>query len=125
MKKEEVMDDFDAYDKICSLVYVELWNYAQLHNNTIQLKDFDPKDFDCRLVYGVARNLQNVYGFNIIIEGKKLQFLFKRKYKNVKIVRRLEEGIDIPTLVNHIFEFCEMPKDIVKDIVSQYYKELS
>ena len=118
----DTADKYATYDAICALAYKELFCYARDHDGNINLKSFNPKDDDCKFLFAVARNLQGIYNFNITLEVKKIQIIFNKKYRNIKTQKEMDEGIDIHTLVNHIFIHCEKPKDILPEILNEYYK---
>lgn len=114
--------NFKQYDEICTTTYRELYGFAIQHDGQIIIKNFNPRDPLYKFVFAVARNLQALYNFKIILEISKIRILFKKKYRNVTAIKKIEDGIDVKTLVYHICEYYEQPSSIIEEIFNAYYK---
>ena len=116
------MDNYQTYDQICYALFTDITNYALSHEKVIHIKGYNPKDYDHKLIFAIAKSLQGIYDFQIEIEYPKWKTIFQKKYKNVSVKKQISDGIYPNTLANYACEWHELPKTIIKEIYDTYYK---
>lgn len=104
-------------DLFMNKTFINLYSIAKRNNETIILKNFDPKNIQHLYLFEVAQVVNNFFRYKIILNMPLYKKLFNKKFWKIKVKRKVKSGIDI----NEFLTFTS--KDMEVDIKS-LYKEL-
>ena len=107
---------------------------GEIGNDILKTDTFSPiiiifsfKNKQDLFLFNIASILHNLYGYEIFLEAKFLEFAKYKIYtKHSKFIRRktkLENGINIENFLNHIADAQKVDRDIWNKIYDEFFKE--
>jgi hypothetical protein len=104
-------------DLFMNKTFINLYSIAKRNNETIILKDFDPKNIEHLYLLEVAQVVNNFFRYKIILNMPLYKKFFNKKFWKIKVKRKVKSGINID-------EFLTFTSKNMEIDVKSLYKEL-
>lgn len=118
------MNNEKYYNQLSEICLINLYTISK-EKEKVELKGFSFKNKRHLFLLNIAGILHNLYGYEIILETKFLDFIkYKIHTKHSKFIHRkakLENGIDIEDFLNHIADAQIIEKNIWNKIYDEFF----
>ena len=118
------MNNEKYYNQLSEICLINLYTLSK-EKGKIELKDFSFKNKQHLFLFNIASILHNLYGYEIFLEAKFLEFAKYKIYtKHSKFIHRktkLENGINIENFLNHIADAQKVDRDIWNKIYDEFF----
>lgn len=118
------MNNEKYYNQLSEICLINLYTISK-EKEKVELKGFSFKNKQHLFLLNIAGILHNLYGYEIILETKFLDFIkYKIHTKHLKFIHRkakLENGIDIEDFLNHIADAQIIERNIWNKIYEEFF----
>lgn len=114
----------EKYDELCNISMINLYTLSKKEKK-IKLSNFDFKNKKHLYLLSIAKILNTLYGYKICIQSNFVDYIkYKIKHMNkyIKYKRKMLNGIEINSFLNHITTAQKLDENIWIDIYNVFFK---